>query len=154
MGTVTALLGGLVFGLGLIAGGMANPSKVKAFLDLAGAWDPSLALVMGGAIAVALPAFALARRRRVAWSGEPMDIPTATHIDARLVGGGILFGIGWGVGGFCPGPIRPMRSPRMMVVVKSSTMTRSPKAKCRSRAWTCAARLRWRRAIWRSMRCR
>jgi len=104
MGTVTALLGGLVFGLGLIAGGMANPSKVKAFLDLAGAWDPSLALVMGGAIAVALPAFALARRRRVAWSGEPMDIPTATHIDARLVGGGILFGIGWGVGGFCPGP--------------------------------------------------
>lgn len=104
MGTVTALLGGLVFGLGLIAGGMANPAKVKAFLDLAGAWDPSLALVMGGAIAVALPAFALARRRRVAWSGEPMDIPTATHIDARLVGGGILFGIGWGVGGFCPGP--------------------------------------------------
>lgn len=104
MSLLTALLSGLVFGLGLIAGGMANPVKVKAFLDLAGAWDPSLALVMGGAIAVAVPAFAIARRRRVAWSGDAMDIPTATHIDARLVGGGILFGIGWGVGGFCPGP--------------------------------------------------
>ncbi len=104
MGRVFALISGLVFGLGLIAGGMTDPSKVKGFLDLAGAWDPSLALVMGGAIAVGLFAFAAARRRRRSWSGDAIELPPAIAIDARLMGGGVLFGIGWGIGGFCPGP--------------------------------------------------
>ena len=99
-----ALLSGLVFGLGLIAGGMTDPAKVKGFLDLFGAWDPSLALVMGGAIAVGVLAFAAARRRRTAWTGDAMEIPSVTAIDRRLVGGGVLFGIGWGIAGFCPGP--------------------------------------------------
>ena len=96
---------GLVFGLGLILAGMTDPAKVKGFLDLAGAWDPSLALVMGGAIALGLPVFVLAGRRARAWSGAPMQIPTERRIDARLVGGGLLFGIGWGATGACPGPL-------------------------------------------------
>ena len=102
---LTASLAGLVFGLGLLVSGMADPAKVLGFLDLAGAWDPSLAFVMGGAIAVALPAFTLARKRRNALlTGEPMQLPTATRIDKRLLGGALLFGIGWGLAGFCPGP--------------------------------------------------
>lgn len=97
-------LSGLVFGLGLIASGMSNPAKVKGFLDLAGAWDPSLALVMGGAIAVGVFAFAAGKRRERAWSGERMEIPNIRVIDARLIVGGLLFGVGWGIAGFCPGP--------------------------------------------------
>lgn len=104
MQILTSLLAGLVFGLGLILSGMADPAKVLGFLDLAGAWDPSLALVMGGAIAVGLPAFALARRRSQSLLGAPMRLPTVRRIDRRLVGGSLLFGIGWGIAGFCPGP--------------------------------------------------
>ncbi|MDI4634575.1 hypothetical protein J7U46_16065 [Pelomonas sp. V22] len=99
-----AFASGLLFGLGLIASGMSNPAKVKGFLDVTGAWDPSLALVMGGAIAVGLFAFAAARRRTRAWSGEAIELPTASAIDGRLLGGGLLFGVGWGLAGFCPGP--------------------------------------------------
>ena len=101
---LTALLAGLVFGLGLIVSGMANPAKVLGFLDLAGGWDPSLALVMAGAIAVGAPAFAVARKRAVSFIGAEMRLSPAQHIDRRLVLGGILFGIGWGLAGFCPGP--------------------------------------------------
>jgi uncharacterized protein len=99
-----ALLSGLVFGLGLIAGGMTDPAKVKGFLDVFGAWDPSLALVMGGAIGVAVFAFALARRRTLSWTGEHIELPVNSGIDRRLLAGGVLFGIGWGIAGFCPGP--------------------------------------------------
>lgn len=99
-----ALISGLVFGLGLIASGMTDPAKVKNFLDVFGAWDPSLALVMGGAIAVGVFAFAAARKRTRSWTGEMMEIPSSTVIDRRLMVGGLLFGIGWGIGGFCPGP--------------------------------------------------
>lgn len=100
----TSLLAGLVFGIGLIVSGMANPAKVLGFLDLAGRWDPSLALVMAGAISVGLIAFAVAARRTRSFLGAELKLPSARHIDRRLVGGGLLFGIGWGVAGFCPGP--------------------------------------------------
>lgn len=101
---LTALLAGVVFGLGLIASGMTNPTKVAGFLDLFGAWDPSLALVMGGAIGVGFFAFKLAGRSETAWNGSLIRLPDTSLIDKRLVIGGVLFGIGWGVGGFCPGP--------------------------------------------------
>jgi uncharacterized protein len=105
MTTLVALVAGLVFGIGLIVSGMADPAKVLAFLDLAGRWDPSLAFVMAGAIAVALPAFALAARQGRAFFGDaPLQLPATRPIDARLVGGSLLFGIGWGLAGFCPGP--------------------------------------------------
>lgn len=104
MSLVFALTSGLLFGLGLIAGGMTDPSKVKGFLDLFGAWDPSLAFVMGGAIAVGVFAFAAAKRRATSWTGAHMEIPANTVIDSRLLVGGALFGTGWGIAGFCPGP--------------------------------------------------
>lgn len=99
-----ALLSGLVFGLGLILAGMANPAKVLAFLDLAGLWDPTLALVMGGAIAVGFVAFSIAGKRTSSFLGLPMNLPTSRVIDRRLVVGGLIFGMGWGLVGICPAP--------------------------------------------------
>jgi uncharacterized protein len=99
-----ALVVGLIFGLGLCLSGMSNPAKVTGFLDLAGAWDPSLAFVMGGAIVVALPAFFLARQRRVNWIGGDIDLPKSHGIDAPLLLGAAIFGVGWGLAGVCPGP--------------------------------------------------
>ena len=101
---VASLLSGLVFGLGLIVSGMANPAKVLGFLDLGGAWDPSLALVMAGAVAIGLIAFRIARGRSASLLGAPMLLPTSQTIDRRLMAGSVLFGIGWGLAGFCPGP--------------------------------------------------
>jgi len=101
---LASLLAGLVFGLGLIVSGMANPAKVLGFLDLSGAWDPSLAFVMAGAIAVGMVAFMLARRRTVSILGAEMRLPSVRQIDRRLIAGSLLFGIGWGIAGFCPGP--------------------------------------------------
>jgi uncharacterized membrane protein YedE/YeeE len=95
---------GVIFGLGLIVSGMADPAKVLGFLDLAGAWDPSLAFVMAGAISVAAVAFAMARKRTVSFLGAAMNLPKTRRIDRRLVAGSLMFGIGWGVAGFCPGP--------------------------------------------------
>jgi uncharacterized membrane protein YedE/YeeE len=99
-----SFLAGLVFGLGLIISGMANPAKVLGFLDLAGNWDPSLAFVMAGAIAVGAVAFAVANRRAASLLGVEMRLPSTRRIDRRLVLGSVVFGIGWGVAGFCPGP--------------------------------------------------
>jgi uncharacterized membrane protein YedE/YeeE len=104
MHLVASFFAGLVFGFGLILSGMANPAKVLGFLDLAGAWDPSLALVMAGAIAVGIFAFALARNRTESYLGLDMKMPAARRIDRRLIGGSVVFGIGWGIAGFCPGP--------------------------------------------------
>ena len=104
MTILMAALAGLVFGLGLLVSGMADPQKVLGFLDIAGAWDPSLALVMGGAIALGLPGFALARRRSRSLLGAPMQLPARQTIDAPLLFGSALFGIGWGLAGYCPGP--------------------------------------------------
>lgn len=101
---VMALLAGLVFGIGLILAGMTDPSKVIGFLDLAGAWDPSLAFVMGGAILVGLVAFRFAGKRQKSLLGGAMRLPTATQIDRRLLLGGLAFGVGWGLAGYCPGP--------------------------------------------------
>ncbi|MGY8626913.1 DUF6691 family protein [Chromobacterium violaceum] len=104
MKLVSAFLAGLMFGIGLIVAGMANPAKVLGFLDLAGRWDPSLALVMAGAVAAALPAFAVAKRRERAWLGEATQLPAARGVDRRLLLGSLVFGAGWGLAGVCPGP--------------------------------------------------
>ena len=104
MGVVIALVSGLLFGIGLIAGGMTDPHKVRAFLDVTGEWDPSLGFVMAGALVVGFFAFTRARLQRRAWIGGEIVLPASATIDARLIGGGVLFGIGWGWAGFCPGP--------------------------------------------------
>lgn len=98
------LMAGTLFGIGLIISGMTNPAKVIGFLDIAGHWDPSLALVMAGAILVALPAFQLARKRSHTLLGDTLTLPDNRQIDRTLVAGAIVFGIGWGVSGYCPGP--------------------------------------------------
>ena len=95
---------GLLFGLGLILSGMTDPGKVLGFLDLFGAWDPSLAFVMGGAILVGLFAFSLAKKRTTNFLGTALHLPKSNQIDSRLVIGSLIFGAGWGLAGFCPGP--------------------------------------------------
>lgn len=104
MNRLIEFLVGLLFGVGLILSGMTDPGKVIGFLDLAGPWDPSLALVMGGAVLVGIFAFALAKKRTSSFLGSAMHLPTARDIDARLLVGSLVFGIGWGLAGFCPGP--------------------------------------------------
>ena len=104
LAALTAGVAGLLFGLGLIVSGMADPAKVLGFLDLAGTWDPSLAFVMGGAIGVGVIAFARARKMQQSLLGQPMQLPAATRIDRRLILGSLLFGVGWGIAGNCPGP--------------------------------------------------
>lgn len=102
--TVSALLIGLLFGAGLAVSGMMNPAKVLGFLDVAGDWDPTLALVIAGALIVALPATLVARRRSRPLLAERFDMPTRRTIDVPLIAGSALFGLGWGLVGFCPGP--------------------------------------------------
>ena len=101
---LTALLAGLLFGVGLAISGMIRPAKVLGFLDVAGAWDPSLAFVMMGAIGVHATAVAFARRRRRPFASDRFHWAEATAIDTRLLAGAAVFGVGWGLGGFCPGP--------------------------------------------------
>jgi len=104
MKTVIAFLAGLAFGFGLLVSGMSSPDKVLSFLDLAGAWDPSLAFVMGGAVLTATPLFLLAKRRQQPLAGVAYDQPDSVTIDRKLVIGAVLFGLGWGLAGICPGP--------------------------------------------------
>lgn len=104
MDKVIALVSGLVFGAGLILSEMVNPAKVISFLDLAGAWNPSLGLVMAGAIMVALPAFRLAKNKKNSVCGMAMQLPSSKVIDTRLMVGSMAFGAGWGIAGFCPAP--------------------------------------------------
>jgi len=99
-----ALAAGALFGAGLVVSGMSNPAKVIGFLDVTGPWDPSLALVMAGAVAVGLAGFAFNAKRARSVLGLPMRMPTANAIDRPLVAGAIVFGIGWGLVGLCPGP--------------------------------------------------
>ena len=102
--TLSSFIVGLIFGVGLILAGMTNPAKVIGFLDITGTWDPSLAFVMGGGILVAIVAFRFAKKRTVNFLGGAMRMPTSDMIDKRLVIGSLLFGVGWGMAGFCPGP--------------------------------------------------
>ena len=101
---VTAGLAGMLLGLGLILSGMANPAKVVGFLDVAGPWDPSLGLVMGGGLMIGSVGFALLRKQPKTLLGEPLNLPVSRKIDRRLIAGSVLFGIGWGITGICPGP--------------------------------------------------
>jgi uncharacterized membrane protein YedE/YeeE len=101
---LSEFVAGLLFGLGLLLSGMTDPGKVLGFLDLIGPWDPSLALVMGGAIAIGVIAFALAKKRTVSFLGGAMRLPMSSEIDRRLIVGAAMFGAGWGLAGFCPGP--------------------------------------------------
>ncbi len=104
MRALSSLISGLIFGLGLLISGMSNPAKVQNFLDLSGVWDPSLAFVMGGAIAVTLPAFWLLKRRSAPMFGEIFHWPTRSDLPPKLFIGAGMFGVGWGLGGYCPGP--------------------------------------------------
>ncbi|MES2162895.1 MAG: YeeE/YedE family protein [Pseudomonadota bacterium] len=104
MTAITALFAGLLFSVGLMVSGMANPAKVQNFLDLAGHWDPSLAFVMAGAIAIGSLAFLIAQRRKRSFLGLPVQLPASADVTLRLVLGSAAFGVGWGLAGFCPGP--------------------------------------------------
>ncbi len=120
MRNALGFLSGLVFGIGLVVSGMSNPAKVLNFLDLAGAWDPSLAFVMGGATLTAFIGYRLAWRRETPLLTGGFDVPTSTAVDRPLVVGAILFGTGWGIGGFCPGPAwtaLPLLAPGTLVFV-------------------------------------
>lgn len=104
MQLISSLIAGLMFGLGLIISGMANPAKVLNFLDLFGSWDPSLIFVMGGAIAVSMPGFWLIKKRSAPLFSDIFHFPTRKDVEPRLLAGAVFFGVGWGLGGFCPGP--------------------------------------------------
>ena len=101
---IIGLLAGLLFGVGLLISGMTDPAKVQGFLDVFSAWDISLALVMGGGLAVAIVGVQLAKRQKMSWIDTPIDMPTKTTINSKLLIGAMLFGIGWGLVGICPGP--------------------------------------------------
>lgn len=119
----SALVAGLIFGLGLVISGMSNPAKVIGFLDVVGTWDPTLLLVMSGALSVTIPGFRLLRNRARPLFAERFEFPTRNDLDARLVVGASLFGLGWGIAGFCPGPaITALATARLDVVLFVAAM--------------------------------
>ncbi len=119
----SALVAGLIFGLGLVISGMSNPAKVIGFLDVVGTWDPTLLLVMSGALSVTIPGFRLLRNRARPLFAERFEFPTRNDLDARLVVGASLFGLGWGIAGFCPGPaITALATARLEVVLFVAAM--------------------------------
>lgn len=107
MRLLSALLIGIIFGGGIALSGMINPAKVLNFFDLAGTWDPSLAFVMAGALAVAIPGYRIVLARRAPRLAPAFQLPQTRRIDGRLIGGSLVFGIGWGIAGFCPGGALP-----------------------------------------------
>ncbi len=118
-----AFIAGFIFAIGLTISGMTQPGKVTAFLDLAGNWDPSLAFVMMGAIAVYTVLYPIIRRRSTPLFASTFSIPTRNDLDSRLIGGAALFGIGWGLGGFCPGPaVTSLASGQLSVIIFVAAM--------------------------------
>jgi uncharacterized membrane protein YedE/YeeE len=101
---ISTFIAGILFGIGLAMSEMVDPARVSGFLDIAGAWDPTLLLVMGGALAVTLPAFTLIQKRERPLFIDKFSLPTKNDLDWKLISGAVLFGIGWGISGFCPGP--------------------------------------------------
>ena len=101
---IFSLLSGILFGVGLTVSRMIDPSKVIGFLDVVGSWDPSLAFVMGGALLVTIPAFIMIKKRDKTLLNINLNLSSINYIDAPLIMGAVLFGLGWGLGGFCPGP--------------------------------------------------
>lgn len=104
MHIMTTFVAGLIFGLGLILSGMTNPAKILGFLDIFGNWDPSLVLVMLGAIIVTATSFHLTKNRQQSFFGQPIKLPATSNIDGKLIIGSLIFGVGWGLAGYCPGP--------------------------------------------------
>ncbi|MDX1528649.1 MAG: DUF6691 family protein [Gammaproteobacteria bacterium] len=118
-----ALAAGFVFGLGLVISGMSNPAKVIGFLNVAGPWDPTLLLVMGGALAITIPGFRLLKSRARPLFADRFEWPTRKDLDVRLIAGAALFGLGWGIAGFCPGPaITALATARLDVVLFVAAM--------------------------------
>lgn len=117
MKNLLMLLIGLIFGFGLSVSGMTDPARVQGFLDLAGHWDPTLAFVMGGGLLVNIPAYRLTRRRTRPLFEDRFYLPTAKDVDARLLIGAACFGIGWGIGGFCPGPALASLSSGLPIII-------------------------------------
>lgn len=117
MKTIAGFLCGLLFGVGLVISGMSNPAKVLNFLDLFGTWDPSLAFVMGGAVLVAFFGYTIVLRRPAPVLDTAFHLPTKQDLDGKLLTGAATFGVGWGLGGFCPGPAftaLPLLSPGIL----------------------------------------
>jgi hypothetical protein len=139
MQIVASLVCGLIFGIGLLVSGMVQPAKVLGFLDIFGAWDPSLLVVMGAALLVALPGLALARRQKSPLLADAADRPTRTDIDRPLMAGSAIFGIGWGLAGLCPGPAvvnLAAATPQIVVFVAAMLVGMLLNAALQSRSWT------------------
>lgn len=118
MRLIASYLIGLIFGIGISVSGMANPAKVLNFFDVAGTWDPSLIFVMGGALVVTFIGYRLVLQRPKPILDAKFQLPTNTHLDARLIGGAAVFGVGWGIAGFCPGGALPaLGTGRVEVIV-------------------------------------